>query len=164
MPYSQAVSGQVTATITTTARMSNQAEIDRKRVTVGSARCRRLLRHITVPSFTTARWHSDMTVPKLGPSPIIPGQLGHRASELLTGASFASLAVRLLVELHDHHQQVAALGFVDANGVVAAFVDGVAAPVQYRQPPLHHRAAARMDSASATTSVFDNVTPGAPRP
>jgi hypothetical protein len=54
MPYSQAVSGQVTATITTTARMSSQGEIGRKRITVASARSRRLLRHITVPSFTTA--------------------------------------------------------------------------------------------------------------
>ena len=49
---SQAVSGQATATITTTVTRSSQVEIGCKRVMVTSVRSRRLLRRITVPSFT----------------------------------------------------------------------------------------------------------------
>lgn len=35
----------------------------------------------------------------------------------------------------DLHQELAALRLVDANGVVAAFVDGVTVPVQHGQSP-----------------------------
>jgi hypothetical protein len=60
----------------------------------------------------------------------------YRADVLLRGASLADPPVRLLVELHDHHQQMAALGSVDANGMVAAPVDGVAPPIQMDSPHL----------------------------
>ena len=58
----------------------------------------------------------------------------HRTNELLSDANFTSLAIGLLAQGGDHHEEVTTLG-PEHVWMVAPLADGVTMPVQHAWSP-----------------------------